>query len=245
LFRQLPEAGDLDKPKLCFFFDEAHLLFRDAPSALLQQIERLVRLVRSKGVGVYFVTQSPADVPDVVLEQLGTRVLHGMRAHTQKSERKVRAAADTLQRNPGVVDARAELPALATAEALVSVFGDDGAPAPVEKVSVLPPRSSIEPISELERRAAIDGSDLRAKYAVGFSDNAAARAFMRRQKTIRGTDPGPDVPVEEYEPGLWRDHIPNIMPEVRREPRARRRDLWIALVCGATSFAIFWHMGLF
>lgn len=95
LFRRLPEAGDLEKPKLVFFFDEAHLLFRDAPKPLLDQIERLVRLVRSKGVGVFFVTQSPADVPDVVLEQLGTRVLHGMRAHTVKSQRKVRAAADT------------------------------------------------------------------------------------------------------------------------------------------------------
>lgn len=246
LFRSLPEAGDLDKPKLVFFFDEAHLLFRDAPSALLQQIERLVRLVRSKGVGVFFVTQSPADVPDVVLEQLGTRVLHGMRAHTQKSERKVRAAADTLRRNPGVVDARAELPALATGEALVSVFGDDGAPAPVERVAVLPPTSSMEPISDMERRAAIDNSDLRIKYAAGLSDSAAARVFIRRQKQLRGIDPGPDVPVdEEYVPGLYKQFLPNIMPEVRREPRAKTRDLVMALVCGATSFAIFWWIGLF
>ncbi|MCO5082304.1 MAG: DUF853 domain-containing protein [Rhizobiaceae bacterium] len=222
------------------------MLFNDAPKPLLQQIERLVRLVRSKGVGVYFVTQSPADVPDVVLEQLGTRVLHGMRAHTQKSERKVRAAADTLRRNPDVVDARTELPNLATGEALVSVFGDDGAPAPVEKVSVLPPRSSIEPISELERRAAIDGSDLRAKYAAAMSENAAGAAFIRRQKQLRGIDPGPELPGdEEYESGLWLNHLPNIMPAARREPRAKTRDLVMALVCGATSFAIFWHLGLF
>jgi DNA helicase HerA-like ATPase len=189
LFRQLPEAGDLDRPKIVFFFDEAHLLFRDAPSALLQQIERLVRLVRSKGVGVFFVTQSPADVPDIVLEQLGTRVLHGMRAHTQKSERKVRAAADTLRRNPGVVDARAELPTLATGEALVSVFGDDGAPAPVEKVSVLPPRSSIEPISEMERRAAIDGSELRTKYAAGLSVSAVRVPPFARGREPRCSEP--------------------------------------------------------
>ncbi|MHA6685119.1 helicase HerA-like domain-containing protein [Mesorhizobium sp. A556] len=120
LFRKLPEAGDLAKPKIVFFFDEAHLLFRDAPKPLLQQIEKLVRLVRSKGVGVFFVTQSPADVPDVVLGQFGTRVLHGMRAHTVQSQRRVRAAADTLRPNKGVVDARAEVPTLATGDALVS-----------------------------------------------------------------------------------------------------------------------------
>jgi DNA helicase HerA-like ATPase len=246
LFRQLPEAGDLAKPKIVFFFDESHLLFNDAPKPLLQQIERLVRLVRSKGVGVFFVTQSPADVPDVVLEQLGTRVLHAMRAHTQKSERKVRAAADTLRRNPGVVDARAELPTLATGEALVSVFGEDGAPAPVERVAVLPPASSIEPISELERRAVIDGSELRVKYAAGLSENAAARAFMRRQKVLRGIDPGPELPAgEEYEPGIYRQFIPNIVPVVQREPRAKRRDLVMALVCGAVAVGCFWWAGLF
>ncbi|WP_274627583.1 helicase HerA-like domain-containing protein [Arvimicrobium flavum] len=245
LFRRLPEAGDLEKPKIAFFFDEAHLLFRDAPPALLQQIERLVRLVRSKGVGVFFVTQSPADVPDVVLEQLGTRVLHGMRAHTAKSMRQVRAAADTLRPNKGVVDARAELPALATGEALVSVFGDDGAPAPVEKVAVLPPTSSMEPISELERRTAIEGTELRTKYAAGLSDNAAASQFIRRQKIARGIDPGPEVaPGDDWQPGDYAKFLPNITPVARREPRAKRRDLVMALVCGAVAVGCFWWTGL-
>jgi len=241
LFRRLPEAGDLAKPKLVFFFDEAHLLFRDAPTALLQQIERLVRLVRSKGVGVYFVTQSPADVPDVVLEQLGTRVLHGMRAHTQKSERKVRAAADTLRRNPGVVDARVELPTLATGEALVSVFGDDGAPAPVERVAVLPPASSIEPTSEMERRAAVEGSELRAKYAAGGADNAAARAFVRRQKIVRGVDPGPEERAgEEWRAGDYAKFLPQ-----HSEGRGLTRRLAVAkviLLCVAVAGIAIWAL---
>lgn len=169
-----------------------------------------------------------------------------MRAHTAKSMRQVRAAADTLRPNKGVVDTRAELPALATGEALVSVFGDDGAPAPVERVAVLPPQSSIEPISELERRAAIDNSTLRVKYAAGLSESAAALAFMRRQKQLRGIDPGREtLPSEEYEPGLYRQFLPNIMPDLRREPRAKVQDLVTALVCGALAVGCFWWVGLF
>ncbi len=246
LFRKLPEVGDLDKPRLVFFFDEAHLLFRDAPKPLLQQIERLVRLVRSKGVGVFFVTQSPADVPDIVLEQLGTRVLHGMRAHTVQSQRRVRVAADTLRPNKGVVDARAELPTLATGEALVSVFGDDGSPAPVEKVTILPPTSSMEPISELERQAAIEGSDLRRKYAAALGGNAAAQQFIRRQKELRGIDLGPEIaPGEDWRPGDYASFIPNIVSIVRRDPQAKKRGLVAALVCFAVAAGCFWGVGLF
>lgn len=245
LFRKLPEAGDLAKPKIAFFFDEAHLLFRDAPKPLLQQIERLVRLVRSKGVGVFFVTQSPADVPDVVLEQLGTRVLHGMRAHTVQSLRRVRAAADTLRPNKGVVDARAELPTLATGEAMVSVFGEDGSPAPVEKVMVLPPASSMKPISDIERQAAMDGSELRIKYAAGVDDTAAAYRFIRRQKVARGIDPGPDTGPSDWQPGDYAKFIPDITPRDEPAKRANSRDL-ILSICGIAIGAIcFWWVGVF
>lgn len=246
LFRKLPEAGDLAKPKLAFFFDEAHLLFREAPKPLLQQIERLVRLVRSKGVGVFFVTQSPADVPDQVLEQLGTRVLHGMRAHTVQSQRRVRAAADTLRPNKGVIDARAELPTLATGEALASVFGEDGSPAPVEKVTILPPTSSMEPISDIERQAAIEGSDLRRKYAAGLGGNAAAQQFIRRQKEMRGIDPGPEIaPGEDWRPGDYAKFIPNIVPKTRLHRRTPTKNLIISGGAFIGAIVCFWLTGAF
>jgi uncharacterized protein len=157
LFEQLPEAGDLDKPKLVFFFDEAHLLFNDAPPALLEKIEQVVRLIRSKGVGIYFVTQNPLDVPDAVLGQLGNRVQHALRAFTPRDQKAVKVAAETLRANPAI-DAEAAITALGVGEALISFLDAKGVPGIVEQALVLPPASRIGPLAADERNAAINAS---------------------------------------------------------------------------------------
>ena len=226
LFRRLPEAGDLEKPKLVFFFDEAHLLFKDAPKNLVQQIERLVRLVRSKGVGVYFVTQSPLDVPANVLEQLGTRVLHAMRAHTAASLKTIRAAADTIRPNKAI-KTREVLPVLGMGEALISVIGDDNVPTMVERVRILPPTGQIGPISDLERSAIIEGSDLGRKYRATVPAAEASYAFIRRMKEQRGIDPGLDTGPAPYEPGLYLKYLPEVVEE-REGPGTVRRLAGIA-----------------
>lgn len=179
LFRTLPEVGDLEKPKLVFFFDEAHLLFANAPKNLLETIERLVRLIRSKGVGVYFVTQSPRDVPESVLAQLGNRVQHALRAFTPKDQRLVKAAAQTFRANPGLKVADA-ITQLAVGECLFSPLVEGGVPAPVERCMVLPPTAQVGPISDLERQDVILRDPLRAKYGDDLDDEAAADAFEAR-----------------------------------------------------------------
>jgi DNA helicase HerA-like ATPase len=163
LFERLPEAGDLDKPKLVFFFDEAHLLFTDAPPALLQKVEQVVRLIRSKGVGVYFVTQNPLDIPDTVLGQLGNRVQHALRAFTPRDQKAVKAAADTLRANPAF-DAVTAITELGVGEALVSFLDEQGKPTVVERAFVLPPFSRIGPLTAEERKAAIAGSAIAGHY---------------------------------------------------------------------------------
>ena len=163
LFEQLPEAGDLPKPKLAFFLDEAHLLFGDAPPALLEKIEQVVRLIRSKGVGVYFVTQNPLDIPDTVLGQLGNRVQHALRAFTPRDQKAVKAAAETLRANSSF-DAATVITELGVGEALVSFLDEHGRPGIVERAMVLPPASRIGPMSAEERRAAIDASPIAGHY---------------------------------------------------------------------------------
>ncbi|CAB1370569.1 helicase HerA-like domain-containing protein [Denitratisoma oestradiolicum] len=163
LFEQLPEAGDLEKPKLVFFFDEAHLLFNEAPAALLEKVEQVVRLIRSKGVGVYFVTQNPLDVPDAVLGQLGNRVQHALRAFTPRDQKAVKAAAETLRANPAF-DAAAAITELGVGEALVSFLDARGTPTVVERAWVLPPASRIGPLSAVERDTLIKGSLLYGHY---------------------------------------------------------------------------------
>jgi uncharacterized protein len=159
LFEQLPEVGDLPQPKLVFFFDEAHLLFKDAPAALVERIELVVRLVRSKGVGVYFVTQNPLDIPDTVLAQLGNRVQHALRAFTPRDQKAVQAAASTMRANPGL-DVATAITELAVGEALISFLDEKGRPCPTERVFVLPPGSQIGPITDTQR------TDLRAQSLV-------------------------------------------------------------------------------
>jgi DNA helicase HerA-like ATPase len=157
LFERLPEVGDPERPRLVFFFDEAHLLFNEAPQVLLEKIEQVVRLIRSKGVGVYFVTQNPLDVPDAVLGQLGNRVQHALRAFTPRDQKAVRAAAETFRQNPKV-DVETEITQLGTGEALVSFLDEKGQPGVVERAFVLPPWSRIGPITPAERQAVVQSS---------------------------------------------------------------------------------------
>ena len=163
LFEQLPEVGDLDKPKLVFFFDEAHLLFKDAPAALVERIELVVRLVRSKGVGVYFVTQNPLDIPDTVLAQLGNRVQHALRAFTPRDQKAVKAAASTMRANPPL-DIETAITELAVGEALVSFLDEKGRPSVTQRVYVLPPGSQIGPITPEQRAALIQSSLVAGVY---------------------------------------------------------------------------------
>jgi uncharacterized protein len=163
IFETLPEVGDQDKPKFVFFFDEAHLLFNEAPGPLLQKIEQIVRLVRSKGVGVYFVTQNPADIPDTVLGQLGNRIQHALRAYTPRDQKAVQVAAQTMRQNPAF-NAEQVISELAVGEALVSFLDEKGRPNMVERALVTPPASRIGPITDLERKALIAGSIVAGVY---------------------------------------------------------------------------------
>lgn len=163
LFEQLPEVGDADKPRFVLFFDEAHLLFNDTPKALLDRIEQVVRLIRSKGVGVYFVTQSPLDLPDTVLAQLGNRVQHALRAFTPRDQKAVRAAAQTFRANPAL-DTEAVITALGVGEALVSVLDEKGSPSIVQQIWVRPPDSQMGPLTDVERAAMIAASPLKGVY---------------------------------------------------------------------------------
>jgi DNA helicase HerA-like ATPase len=163
LFETLPEVGDLEKPKLVFFFDEAHLLFKDAPDALVERIELVVRLVRSKGVGVYFVTQNPLDIPDAVLGQLGNRVQHALRAFTPRDQKAVKSAAETMRAKPGL-DITTAITELAVGEALVSLLDEKGRPSVTERVFVLPPGSQIGPITPAQRQALIANSLVAGVY---------------------------------------------------------------------------------
>ena len=163
LFEQLPEIGDPDKPKMVFFFDEAHLLFNDAPKALLEKIEQVVRLIRSKGVGVYFVTQNPLDVPETVLGQLGNRVQHALRAFTPRDQKAVKTAAETMRANPEF-DAATVITELGVGEALISFLDEKGRPHIVERAAIIAPDSRLGPLSPAERKAAIENSVIYGHY---------------------------------------------------------------------------------
>jgi DNA helicase HerA-like ATPase len=176
LFEHLPEIGDPDKPVLVFFFDEAHLLFDDAPKALLDKIEQVVRLIRSKGVGVYFITQNPIDVPDTVAGQLGNRVQHALHAFTPHDQAAVKAAADTFRANPGV-DVATAITELKVGEALVSLLQDDGSPAPVERTLIKPPRSRVGPVTPQERGVLIQYDAVGAKYDT-LADRESAEEIL-------------------------------------------------------------------
>ena len=179
LFEELPEAGDPPKPKLVFFFDEAHLLFNDAPKALMDKVEQVVRLIRSKGVGVYFVTQNPIDVPDKVLAQLGNRVQHALRAFTPRDQKAVAAAAQTFRPNPKL-DTAQVITELGKGEALVSFLEGNGTPAIVERVMIRPPTARIGPITPEERKAIMDRSPVKGKYDTTIDSESAYEVLQKR-----------------------------------------------------------------
>ena len=194
LFEHLPEVGDPEQPKLVFFFDEAHLLFDDAPKPLLQRIEQVVRLIRSKGVGVYFVTQSPADIPESVLGQLGNRVQHALRAFTPKDQKAVKTAADTLRPNPKLKSVERVITELGVGEALVSFLDAKGAPRMVERALVVPPASQLGPIGDGEREQIIRSSSLFDKYAKTVDRESAYEKLKAR------TEAKPAEPAQSSNP---------------------------------------------
>lgn len=179
LFEQLPERGDADKPLLALFFDEAHLLFADTPKALQERLEQVVRLIRSKGVGVYFVTQSPADLPDSVLAQLGLRIQHGLRAFTAREQKSLRAVADGFRPNPAF-DALSVLTELGTGEALVGTLEERGTPAMVQRVAIAPPQSRIGPLNDSERAELIRRSPQAGRYDKAFDRESAYEVLLGR-----------------------------------------------------------------
>jgi DNA helicase HerA-like ATPase len=179
LWEELPEVGDLDKPKLVFFFDEAHLLFRDAPKELVNRVEQVVRLIRSKGVGIYFVTQSPADVPEIVLSQLGNRFQHALRAYTPSDQKAVRAAAQSFRANANV-DVAKEIQELGVGEALVSTLDEKGAPTPVARTKVRPPNSHVGPILLAERQSLMRANTAGRVYEKAVDRESAHEILGRR-----------------------------------------------------------------
>ncbi len=195
LFEELPEVGDADKPKLCFFFDEAHLLFTDAPKALLDKIEQVVRLIRSKGVGVYFVTQNPLDVPDKVLAQLGNRVQHALRAFTPRDQKAVTAAAQTFRPNPALDTARVIME-LGKGEALVSFLEGNGTPTMVERTMIRPPAARLGPITPAERQAVIDRSPVKGRYDQAIDAESAYEVLQKRMQSATVL-PSPGQPGQQ------------------------------------------------
>ena len=196
LYENLPEAGDLDKPKLVFFFDEAHLLFDDAPKVLVDKVEQIARLIRSKGVGVYFVTQNPADVPDSILGQLGNRVQHALRAFTPKDQKAVRAAAETLRDNPNLDEASAIME-LGVGEALVSFLDAKGRPGVVERAYIVPPCAQIGPITDAERKAAIQNSLVAGVYEKIMDRESAYEMLKARAESLNEQQQAAEQAAEE------------------------------------------------
>ena len=191
LFEQLPEVGDLDQPKLVFFFDEAHLLFNEAPKVLVERIELVVRLVRSKGVGVYFVTQNPLDIPDSVLAQLGNRVQHALRAFTPRDQKAVKATAQTMRQKPGL-DIETAITELAVGEALISLLDSKGRPSMTERVYVLPPGSQIGPITPEQRQALLQNSLVAGVYEKAVERESAYEKLQERAQA--GADVAKTLP---------------------------------------------------
>ena len=208
LFEQLPEAGDLEKPKLVFFFDEAHLLFNGAPAALVDKVEQVVRLIRSKGVGVFFVTQNPLDVPEKILGQLGNRVQHALRAFTPRDQKAVLSAAQTMRANPKF-NAADVITELGVGEALVSFLDEKGRPTVVDRAFIFPPASRLGPLTTEERRANIDPSPLMATYGETV-DRESAYEILRghatggSKKAGPGAIPAPAAPGAPARPGAAR-----------------------------------------
>jgi DNA helicase HerA-like ATPase len=217
LFEELPEVGDPDKPRLAFFFDEAHLLFRDAPKPLLEKVEQVVRLIRSKGVGVYFVTQNPADIPETVLGQLGNRIQHALRAYTPVEQKGLRAAAGSFRENPAF-DTAETIQALGVGEALVSVLDQKGAPTMVGRTLVRPPDSRLGPVTPQERAATMTTSPVRGIYDRALDRESAFEMLKARAAAAQAeVEAPPPRRARQAEPEYER------APQRERAPRARAR----------------------
>jgi len=206
LFEKLPEAGDLDKPKLVFFFDEAHLLFNDAPAVLLEKIEQVVRLIRSKGVGVYFVSQNPLDIPDAVLGQLGNRVQHALRAFTPRDQKAVKSAATTFRVNPKL-DVESVITELGVGEALVSFLDEKGIPTPVERAFVCPPGSRVGPATDAERAESIRTSILNNVYEKQVDRESAYEILKAQVTPLAGDEDDATAASGKKEPASRGDSI--------------------------------------
>ena len=231
LFEQLPEAGDLDKPKLVFFFDEAHLLFTDAPQALTDKVEQVVRLIRSKGVGVYFVTQNPLDVPEKILGQLGNRVQHGLRAFTPRDQKAVQAAAQTMRANPKF-DAATVITELGVGEALISFLDEKGRPNVVDRSIVFPPASRLGPLTAGERRALIEVSPLLATYGAAVDRESASELLRGKPAASQpapGAIPAPPAGRSGLDANDWGNHgggqaQPRPAPQPRQSAPAPQQE---------------------
>jgi DNA double-strand break repair helicase HerA and related ATPase len=217
LFKELPEIGDPAEPKLVFFFDEAHLLFNDAPKALLEKIEQVVRLIRSKGVGVYFVTQNPLDVPDTVLAQLGNRVQHALRAFTPRDQKAVKAAAETFRPNKNL-DTAQVITELGKGEALVSFLEGNGVPSVVERTMIRPPSARLGLVSADERSAIITGSPLKAKYDTAVHSESANEVLKRLGEKIAGEE-------DEVQTGGWMGPLESVLGTIFGTTRKRGERL--------------------
>ena len=220
LFEELPEVGDLDKPKLVFFFDEAHLLFEDAPPALQDKIEQVVRLIRSKGVGVYFVTQNPIDIPEEVAGQLGNRVQHALRAYTPRDQRAIKAAAETFRINPKL-DVETAITELKVGEALVSVLLEDGAPSPVERTLVKPPRSRLGPLSPKERAIIQSISPVEGKYDAVIDRESAEEILKARGEEAAAAAAAVQAEAEEEKAAAERAKLEARAHAAEAKERAR------------------------
>ena len=224
LFEQLPEVGDLDKPKLVFFFDEAHLLFDEAPKALIERVEQVVRLIRSKGVGIYFVTQNPLDVPEAVLAQLGNRVQHALRAYTPREQKAVRTAAETFRPNPDF-DCATAITQLGTGEALVSTLEEKGIPSMVQRTLIRPPSSRLGPISPEERRKIIAASPVAGQYDETVDRESAFEILQKRAKEATEAEARAQEEEQLAEPqGRSRWTLPDFGQsggDTYRQPRGR------------------------
>lgn len=220
LYEMMPEAGDLEKPKMIFFFDEAHLLFDDAPKILLQKIEQVVRLIRSKGIGVYFITQSPTDIPDPILSQLGNRIQHALRAYSPSEQKAVKAAAESFRENPAF-DTKEAIVAMGTGEALVSFMDEEGKPQPVERTFILPPQSFMGAAPEETWKAVWHDSEMNGKYAEMVDRESAFELLDAKAGQAAATAEAKAAEAEEEKAKLAEEK--EAKKEAEREEREAER----------------------
>jgi DNA helicase HerA-like ATPase len=247
LFERLPEVGDQDKPRLVFFFDEAHLLFTDTPQVLMEKIEQVVRLIRSKGVGIYFVTQNPLDIPDVILGQLGNRIQHALRAFTPRDQKAVRSAAETFRQNPKV-DVETEITQLGTGEALVSFLDEKGYPGIVERAFVLPPWSRIGPITPPERQAIIQGSVVFGHYEKAVDRESAYEMLKARAEKDAAAAAQAQAEAQARQQAPYGYPAPSGQgraqyPQAPRRPAGRSRDTLIEAMAKSAARSVGSNLG--